>query len=464
MSIDLLIKNGILFTAGGWVEADLLADGGKIVGIRKSVQDAADEVIDASGKYVVPGLIDAHIHLRDPGYTHKEDYATGTMAAAAGGVTTVFDQPNTNPVPNDVERYKAHIANAGSKAYVDFNSMASPSKPAEIQALSELGTVGFKIFQKKTVYPYDTEASIPESDRILEAFTEIAKTGKPCAVHPHSNEIYESLIRKAKEQGSLDARRFCEITGNELVYSTGASQLFYFQEKTGVTYYALHCHYRSYIDMVRRAKKRGAKVIADCIYLRLVPPDLDKFDILRNHLSIGRTQDDQDAMWEGVLDGTIDFIDTDHAPHTVEEIKRGLENPQRMALGYPGVEHYFSIMLTEVNKGRISLRRLIELLSVNPAKIFGLYPQKGSLDVGTDADIAIVDLEKESTISGENLYTKAGWTPFEGRRVKGISTHTIVRGKVVAAHGKVVGEKGHGIFVPARAARFAPEKNTLPWD
>lgn len=449
MAIDLLIKNGTIYTREGWIEADLLVDAGKIIGIRKSAREVADEVIDAQGKYVVPGLIDAHIHLRDPGYTHKEDYATGTMAAAAGGVTTVFDQPNTNPVPNTVERYTAHIKNAQSKAYIDFNSMASPGKPDQIQGMSDLGTVCFKIFQKKTVYPYDTEASIPETDRILEVFKEIAKTGKPCAVHPHCNEIYESLIHKAQGQGGFDAQRFCEITANEYVYCSAASQLFYFQEKTDVTYYALHCHYRSYIEMVRRAKKRGAKVIADCLYLRLVPPDLDQFDILRNHLSVGRTRDDQDAIWEGILDGTIDFIDTDHAPHTIEEIKRGLENPQRMALGYPGVEHFFSIMLTEVNKGRLSLGRLIELLSLNPAKIFGLYPQKGSLQVGTDADITIVDLAKESTISGKNLYTKCGWTPFEGRKVKGIPTHTIVRGKIVAAFGKVVGEKGYGRFTPA---------------
>jgi len=450
MVIDLLIKNGILYTDGEWAKADLLADGGKIIGIRRSAQDVADEVIEAAGKYVVPGLIDAHIHLRDPGYTHKEDYATGTMAAAAGGVTTVFDQPNTNPVPNTVERFQAHIANAEAKAYIDFNSMASPSKPDQVQGLSALGTVGFKIFQKKTTYPYDTEASIPESDRILEAFAKVAETGKPCAVHPHSKEMYEWLIGQAKAQDSLDVQKFCEITAHEYVYCAAVPQLLYFQEKTGITYYALHCHYRSYIEMVRRAKQRSAKVIADCVFSRLVPPDLGPFDILRNHHTVGRTQDDQDAMWEGVLDGTIDFIDTDHAPHAVEEIKRGLQEPQRMAMGYPGVEHFLSVLLTEVNKGKIPLERLIELLSVNPARIFGLYPQKGSLQVGTDADITIIDLEQEATISGKHLYTKCGWTPYDGRRVKGVPTHTIVRGKVVAAFGKVVGEKGYGKFVPAK--------------
>jgi dihydroorotase/allantoinase len=226
--------------------------------------------------------------------------------------------------------------------------------------------------------------------------------------------------------------------------------LLYFQEKTGVTYYALHCHYRSYIEMVRRAKQRKAKVIGDCNFSRLVPPDPGPFDIFRHHLTVGRTEDDRDAMWEGVLDGTIDFIVTDHAPHTVEEIQRGLQEPQRMAQGFPGVEQFLSLLLTEVNKGNISLERLIELLSVKPAKIFGLYPRKGSLQVGTDADITVIDLEKEANISGRNLYTKCGWTPYEGRRVKGVATHTIVRGKIVAAFGRVVGEKGFGRFVPAK--------------
>ncbi len=459
MSIDLIIKNGILYTDGGWIQADLLADGGKIIGIRKSAKDAAEEVVDAAGKYVVPGLIDAHVHLRDPGYTHKEDFATGTMAAAAGGVTTVFDQPNVHPVPNTVEIFQAHIANAESKAYIDFNSMPSPGKPDQVQGLSDQGTVGFKIFQKKTAYPYDTEASIPEAHRILEAFENVARTGKPCAVHPHCNEMYDWLLGRAKAQGSLDAEKFCGITAHEYVYCAAVPQLLYFQEKTGITYYALHCHYRSYIEMVRRAKRRKAKVIADCNFSRLVPPDPGPFDILRHHLTVGRTGDDRDAMWEGLLDGTIDFIVTDHAPHTVEEIQRGLQEPQRMAQGFPGVEQFLSLLLTEVNKGKIRLERLIELLSVKPAKIFGLYPRKGSLQVGTDADITIIDLEKEANISDRNLYTKCGWTPYEGRRVKGVPTHTIVRGKIVAAFGKVVGEKGFGRFVPAGNGAKSGPKN-----
>jgi dihydroorotase (multifunctional complex type) len=448
MGIELLLKNGVLFNNGEWIEGDLLVDEGKIIGMRKSSAEVANEVIDASGKYIIPGLVDAHVHFRDPGYTHKEDYATGTMAAARGGVTTVLDQPNTDPVPNTVERYKKHIQNAESKAYIDFNSMASPSHIDQVKALSDIGTACFKIFQKSTVYPYDTEASIPESNRILEGFTAVAKTGKPCSVHPHDHEIYQSLIAKAKASGQFDAKRFCEITGNELVYSSTVPQLLYFQEKTGVTYYALHCNHLDYIEMVRRAKRRGAKVIADCLYFALVPPEMNKFDILKNHLTVAVTKEQQEACWAGVLDGTIDFIDTDHAPHTVEEIKRGLENPESMALGLPGIEHFFSLLLTEVNRGKISLGRLIELVSVNPAKAFGLYPNKGSLQIGTDADIVIIDLKQRTVIDGKNLYTKSGWTPYEGREVQGVPTHTILRGKIVCEFGKVIGRPGDGKFVP----------------
>ncbi|MCL5734944.1 MAG: dihydroorotase family protein [Actinobacteria bacterium] len=448
MCVDLLIENGTIYTEGGWVQGDLLIAGERIAGITRSQVVKAARTIDAAGKHVIPGVVDAHVHLRDPGYTHKEDYATGTMAAAAGGVTTVMDQPNTDPVPNTAERYLHHIGNAASKAYVDFNSMASPSVPDQIEAISEIGAACFKIFQKKTVYPYDTEASIPESDRILEAFRMVARTGKPCSVHPHNNHIHDSLIRQARSEGRLDARRFGEITTNGTVYSSAVPELLYYQERTGVYYYALHCMFSDYIEMVRRAKSRGAGVIADCIYFALVPPQMDEFDILRNHLTVGLTREDREACWEAVLDGTIDFIDTDHAPHTRDEITMGLENPEKMALGIPGVEHFLSLLLTEVGKGRLPLGRLVELVSVNPAKKFGLYPRKGSLQVGTDADVVILDLNRESTITGDRLYTRCGWTAYEGQQVRGMPTHTILRGKVIAEEGRVIGTQGYGRFVP----------------
>jgi dihydroorotase-like cyclic amidohydrolase len=347
-----------------------------------------------------------------------------------------------------VEKYKFHIENAARKAYVDFNSIASPSKLDQILKISELGAAGFKIFQKKTSYPYDTEASIPESNRILEAFSEVAKTGKPCAIHPHNNEIYQELIEKAKAANKLDAKRFCEITGNEYVYSSTVPQLLYFQEKTGVTYYALHCMFPDYIELIRRAKQRGANIIADILYPMLVPPEMDEFDILNNHLTVWETNEHLDACWSAIQDGTIDFIDTDHAPHTIEEIKRGQENPETMALGLPGVEHYLSLLLTEVNRKRITLERLVELISVNPAKAFGFYPNKGSLQVGTDADIVIIDLKRKITIDGKKLYTKCNWTPYDGREVQGVPTHTILRGKPICLKGNVIGEEGYGKFIP----------------
>jgi dihydroorotase (multifunctional complex type) len=448
MALDLLIKNGTIYCEGGWVGGNLLVENGKIAGIVNSDEPAAEQVIDATGKFVVPGLVDAHIHLRDPGYTHKEDYATGTMAAAAGGVTTVLDQPNTNPVPTTLALYQNHVRSAQSKAYVDFNSIASPSQLDEIGKLSDFGAAGFKIFQKSAAYPYDTEASIPESDRIFRCFAEVAKTGKPCAVHPHNNEYFNSLVRQAKEEGRLDAKCFCELTGNEVVYSSTVPQLLYFQQKTGVLYYALHCMFPDYIELIREAKRKGARVISDILYPMLVPPDMKKFDLLKNHLTVWVTEKTKKACWDALADGTIDFIDTDHAPHTREEILRGAENPEAMALGLPGVEHFLSLLLTEVNNGRLTLGQLVRLVSVNPARAFALYPQKGSLQPGSDADIVVIDMNRGAMIDGRNLYTRCGWTPYEGREVQGVPTHTVCRGKIISEHGRVVGERGYGRFVP----------------
>ncbi|MHA1938552.1 MAG: dihydroorotase [Candidatus Thorarchaeota archaeon] len=447
MTVDLIIKDGTIFTPSGVMRCNIAVDDSKIVSlVSDSKSPNADRIIDCAGKLVLPGIIDPHVHFRDPGYIHKEDYESGSRAAAAGGITMVMDQPNTDPVPNTLERFEAHKENAGKKSLIDFNHFASPGIAKEVPKIAALGAIAFKIFQKKAAYPYDTEASIADDYRIFEAFEAVGKTNRICSIHAHETDFYEESIRLLKEKGDMSWQSFIDVSYSEIVRVGTVPTLIYLAEKAGVRLYALHCGSRDYIDIIRGAKAAGKNVIADCEFSHLVPaPRGSKPDILKGQY--WTNEEHVKATWQGLFDGTIDFIDSDHAPHKPEEIEIGLEDPEKMALGYGCIEYYFPLLLNEVNRGRISVEQLVNLCSTNVAKIFDIYPRKGALQVGSDADITIVDPKKTMTITSENLHTKAGWTAYEGYEVTGVPVFTIIRGNIVMEDGDVIGKPGYGEFI-----------------
>ena len=447
MTVDILIKNGTVFTPNGVLRCNIAVAEGKIVSlVNDSHSPKAERVIDCKGKLVLPGVIDAHVHFRDPGYTHKEDYESGSRAAAAGGVTMVMDQPNVDPVPNTAERFETHMENAGKKSIVDFNHFASPGNLEEVPKLATLGAIAFKIFQKKAAYPYNTEASMNDDLEIFEAFEAVGKTNRMCSVHAHETDIYEGMLKRLRESGELTWKKFIDVSYSELVRVGTVPTLIYLAEKASVRYYALHCGLKDYIDVIRKAKQAGKNVVADCVISHLVPsPKGDSPGILKGQYKTNERH--VQATWQGILDGTIDFIDSDHAPHLPEEIEIGVEEPDKMALGYGCMEYWFSLLLNEANKGRITVEQLVKLCSSNVAKIFDIYPRKGALQVGSDADIAIVDPKKKMTLTCDNLHTKAGWTAYEGYEVTGVPVFTIVRGNIVMEDGDVIGKPGDGKFI-----------------
>ncbi len=447
MTIDLLLKNGTVFTPNEPLRCNLAIDEGKIVGlVSDSASPNADRTIDCNGKIVLPGIIDPHVHFRDPGYTHKEDYETGSRAAAAGGITMVMDQPNVDPVPNTAERFEAHMENAGRKSIIDFNHFASPSRLDEVPKIAALGAIAFKIFQKKAAYPYDTEASIDDDLEIYEAFTAVGRTGRICSVHAHETFVFNGMIKRLRETGEMNWQKFIEMSYSEIVRVGTVPTLIYLAEKAGVKFYALHVGSEDYVNIMRNAKALGKNVIADCEFSHLVPaPKGSSPDILKGQY--WTNEDHVKATWQGIFDGTIDFIDSDHAPHKPEEIEIGLEDPEKMALGYGCIEYYFPLLFNEVHRGRITVEHLVKLCSSNVAKIFDIYPRKGALQVGSDADITIVDPKKTITLSSANLYTKSGWTPYEGTEITGVPIFTIVRGEVVMESGNVIGKPGYGRFI-----------------
>lgn len=444
MTVDLLIEGGSVWQDGqGFIDANIAVHGERIVAIGAPGSDfpKGRRVVDADGLKVIPGLIDTHIHLRDPGFTYKEDYETGTRAAAAGGVTMVVDMPNTDPVPNTVERFRAHRENAASKSLVDFNHWASPTKIDEIAPIVAEGAAGFKFFMISHDYPYDNPdqfISLSDPYRIHHTMAEIAATGRPCLVHPHNQDMWMSLVdvyekeRRTTPEDREEAYRFAD----NFIQTSAVASLLFLARSTGCDLRVLHNNWMPLLRFVRTMKAAGYQATFE-----QNPWAVFGF-------GVEDQVQDADEVWASLSDGTIDLIGTDHAPHSPEEVDKAQENAFRSVIvSITLEEHMLAMYLTEINQtGRISLDRLVELLSTNVAKHLGVYPKKGTLRVGSDADITLIDMDKEGVIEAARLHSKCGTTPYEGRRLKGMPVGTLVRGRFVMEDGEVIGEPGYGKF------------------
>jgi dihydroorotase/allantoinase len=295
-------------------------------------------------------------------------------------------------------------------------------------------------------YPYDTGAGTTNTAHIYKALQEVAKTGLWCAIHPFNKDIFDEHIRDQEKAGTFtDKYAFWKGMYSDEEMVSAAHMLRYLAKKAGVKYYMLHCTLLEYVALAREAKAAGETVIADSGWSGFVPPPTKEEAGRGLHILRKDVLSERMARWKACLEGTIDFIDTDHAPHLLDEIDT--EDPRKAAAGYPAYPHHFSLLLTEVNKGVYQLVPLIKFMAENPAKIFNIFPRKGAIQVGSDADLVIVDMKKEGTISTEGLYTKCDWYPFMGRRVKGMPVCTILRGTVIAKEGRVIGKPGFGRFI-----------------
>jgi dihydroorotase-like cyclic amidohydrolase len=256
---DLLIKNGTIVTSSTRLKSNLVINQGVIVAITNETPKT-ERVIDAQDKLILPGIIDIHCHLRDPGFEHKEDFETGTQAAAAGGVTFVFPQPNLDPVPNTVETFKKEVELGAKKSLVDFNPIASPLlyEDGWVPKLAKEGTAWFKIFQKVAAYPYSSPASTSNTAHIYGAFKEIAKTGLRCSIHPFNKNFFDEAPRILEKKGiALTLSNYLKYISTEKEMTSAAYQLYYLAKKAGMKWYALHCIFPDYLELVRKIKTSG---------------------------------------------------------------------------------------------------------------------------------------------------------------------------------------------------------------
>jgi allantoinase len=445
MALDLLIRNGKIVTTQGIYEGDDIAvEKGKIVALDKGgTFSGAKETIDAAGKYVLPGIIDAHVHFREPGDTYKEDFETGSMAAAAGGVTTVCDMPNNQPFCSTVEAFRQKKESISKKAYVDYGLVAAivGETVEEVPKLAEAGINVFKIFMGATV----GGVPAPDDGGMLRAFQLVAETGLRIGVHAENNPIMDYLTAKLKEAGRTDPLAHVEARP-PVAEAEAIQRAILFAADTGCNLHIYHLSSKEGVELIKAAQEKGVGVSAETgpHYLLLDSDYMKKVGSILKMNPPVRSREHGEALWRGLLDGTVEVIATDHSPHTPEEKIK--ENIWEAIPGFTGVETSVPLMLTQVNEGRLSLITYVKRASENPARLFNLYPRKGTIQIGTDADFTIVDMTKEGVINIEKLHSKSKITPFDGWRVKGLPVYAIVRGNVVMKDGEIVG-KPHGELI-----------------
>ena len=436
-SADLVIINGRVAMSSSVRNVAVAAKGGKISWIgSSSCAPRAEKTVDAAGLLVLPGVIDVHVHLRDPGATYKEDFASGTAAAAAGGVTTVFDMPN-NPIPTkDVSALREKERVAASKAIVDYGlyGLLTEGNSAEIEPMIGEGAIGFKCYMAETTGRY---APPPERELVRD-MKAIGRARRRLSVHAEDDATIRKRVSDLMARGRDDPLAHYESRPEEAEQKAVVRAIALARESKCDTHIA-HLSSAAGAKAVRQAKRslKGRLTAETCPqYLLLDKGDYaDKGSIMKVNPAI-KTRKDREALWAAVRDGTVDMIATDHAPHSIDEKTSGPSVFAR-ASGFPGLETSVALMLTCVNRRLISLARYVRMTSEAPAKAWGIFPKKGAIHVGADADFTVVDLKRDWRIRAAEFRSKAKYSPFDGFKAKGAAVYTVVRGHVVMDHGEV---------------------------
>ncbi|MGZ5279045.1 MAG: dihydroorotase [Pseudobdellovibrionaceae bacterium] len=396
----------------------------------------AAQIIDGRGLHLLPGIIDSQVHMREPGMIHKEDLGSGTQAAALGGVTSVFEMPNTNPPTTTAELHADKMRRAREKAWVNYAFYVGASHE-NVDTLAELEKLpscpGIKIFMGSS-----TGSLLVEDDPTLER---IFRTGFRRLIF-HAEDEDRLRERKQIAIDSKDVRNH-PVWRDEETALRATQRLLKLCEKTGRPMHVLHITTAEEMDLLRKTKAQKSNPASKLISVEVLPQHLtlaapecyERLGTLAQQNPPIRDQRHQDALWKAVLDGTVDILGSDHAPHTLEEKKREYPNSPG---GMPGVQTIVPIMLNHVNQGKLPLSRLVELMCENPRHIFGCQ-SKGRIAIGLDADFTLVDMKKTRTIENKWIVSRCGWTPFDGMKTTGWPVATFVGGVPVMQDNHLVG-------------------------
>lgn len=454
---DLVVSGGQIYTPDGIVTGgQIRVAAGKIVAIDSEADPSIEAItkIDASGLLVLPGAIDTHSHHRDPGFTHKEDITSATSAAALGGVTTSIGMPNVDPPTITPDRYARLIEDQQRRAIVDFNHNPAPSLIEHVRELADMGALAFKVYMvvdSKRPYPHMPGLGIHDHGHLLKICEAVADAGRVLMVHPNDQSILHVLEQRTWAGGDYGFRNYAyaEAARDGVVWNVPVAVLIELQRATSVPLHVLHMMNPGMIDLIAFAKSRGADVTSEVNPFALFLSDLDAIAHL-GPFALGRCIPKAwvEALYEAIRNGTIDVLGSDHAPHAKAEKEVGWANMWEAPSGTPQLQHYLPRLLTETRTGHLSIEDVIRITATNPARRFGLYPKKGLLAPGSDADMAIVDMNSHVPIRDEDVVSKAGYTPYIGTELVGVPVHTVLRGQLVASNGKIMVSPGFGCFTP----------------
>ena len=441
---DLVVRNGTVVRSSGRREQDIGVRGGAIAAIepRGALRGTATLEIDATDRYVLPGLIDGHVHFREPGAEHEETWLTGSRAAVMGGVTTVVEMPNSAPPTDTAARARQKLDIARDASYCDFGLFGLVGESAE--SLAELVREGVVSGLKVFMGPTTGGLRAPDDTGLRDALAIAREAHLRVAFHAEDRGLVESSESVLRDASRTDAIAHLEARPDraEVVAIEHAGRLL---AETGARGHILHLSSAAGLEAVERLRDAGVDLTCEVTPHHLFL-DRDVYAAVGGVARVNppiRGAADAAALRAALADGRIDLVASDHAPHTAEA--KGRASIWDVPSGFAGVETMLPLLLTfGVHEGWLSLERLAEATSEAPAKAWSLYPKKGAIDVGTDADFTIVDLGREGVIRAAELHGKNNVSPFEGQTTKGAAVATIVRGHVMMHEGELVGTRGLG--------------------
>ena len=446
--LDLILKNAKVYLEDRFVEGvSVGVQAGQIAAIAApECMPEGVRTLDLTGEYLIPGTIDTHMHVRDPGHTERGTFYTETMAAAAGGVTTILEQPISVPPQHNVEILERRIARAEAQCVVDF-AFYGAAGGEYLEDIAQLAADG-RIVAYKTFLHAPPEGreqefqglTMADDAQLYAGMRELAKTGLFCAFHAENNDMIAANIKRLRAEGRVSPEYHC-VSRPTVAEVTSVERILNFVRETGARVEIAHVSCPEVMELLRQAKKDGLPVYVETCphYLFLTEEDMVKFGPYAKCNPPVRSRAQAEKLWDYINDGTVDYMGSDHSPFLVEEKTRGLKDIFAAAAGFPGADLRLPLMLDAVAEGRTTLEKVVELLSVNPARCFGLYPTKGTIQVGADADFTLFRMDRHTVVDKARNYSHARdiAIPYDGRELKCAVTGTFVRGRAVMRDGVV---------------------------
>lgn len=457
--MSILIKNGVLVTAEEMAEKDILLEGEKIIAVKDEFLSGEipekTKIIDAEGKYIFPGIIDAHTHYfmkSPPDNVTADDFYSGSISAAFGGVTTFIDYAEQQKGHSIIEAFINRQEEAKGNAAIDYSLHQSVCSlyhnlKEDLEELKDWGVSSLKLFTT-----YKEDGSMLDKGNWLELLKMSRDLKLLVTVHAEDDEMIDQIKIKYKDREEFPPYYHTLLRPPEVEYSA-IKEIGDMVKLLDMPIYIAHLSSKKGYRALKEIKKSGGKIFAETTphYLLLTEDLLKKEDAQKYFMTPPlRNKEDNEALWEALKDKYISVIDTDHCSYTTEQ-KFLSSNCLGILAGIPGSETLLPLVYSYgVGRDYFNVKNMVNLLSTNPAKIFGLYPEKGSLGVGTDADLVIFDPKKEIIISDSGQHTAAGYTPFSGFKVKGYPITTILRGKIIVNNNRFSGERGGGKFLKGK--------------